>query len=243
MGVPGLAAYGCALLPTCAVTLPPAHDRPTARHVRLALRRPVVAPRPAPGVPRLIDLALGAIVRQLNESLRRTFGVREDMAVLSSLVEPDGSVGTQSQNRLVVSLVNVERETLAQREPRPPRNPLGPSVVSAEPVHLVLTVLFAASFDGAHYDEALKLLSATVGFFQSRPVLDPHNTPELDRRIDRLALDMVNLGFAELSNLWSIVGGKYQPSVLYRVRMVSVDLAQISGLSRPALAPDTGVGR
>ena len=190
----------------------------------------------------MIDLALGAIVRQLNDSLRRTFGLSEDMAVLGNLVEPDGSPGTQAQNRLVVSLVNIERETAAQRERRPARDPLAPGVVTREPVHLVLSVLFTANFDGSHYDEALKLVSATVGFFQGRPLLDHQNTPDLDRRIDRLALDIVNLGFSELSNLWSVLSGKYQPSVLYRVRLVSVDLDQISALRQTLLRPDVDVG-
>lgn len=190
----------------------------------------------------MIDLALGTIAQQLNESLQRTFGVREDMAVLAHIVEQDGRVGTQSESRLVMSLVNIERETAAQREPRAARNPLGPSAVTPEPVYLTLSVLFAAHFDSAHYDEALKLISATVGFFQSRPVLDHRNTPGLDRRIDRLALDIVNLSLSELSNLWSIVGGKYLPSVLYRVRMVAVDLAQISGQTWPVSRPAVGLG-
>jgi hypothetical protein len=185
----------------------------------------------------LIDVALGVVVGQLNQALRRSFAVREDLAVLANILEQDGRVGAQVENKIVVSLVNIERDTVAQREHRPGANPLARALSSPEPVHLVLSVMFAANFGGTNYTEALKLISGTIGFFQSRPVFDQRNTPELDRRIDRLALDIANLSVADLSNLWSILSGHYVPSVLYRMRMVSVDLGQISALSVPVSTP------
>lgn len=185
----------------------------------------------------MIDLALQAIVAQLNQALRSGFAIRDDIAVLGNVLEQDGSVGAQLDNRIVVSLVNIERDTLAQRAPRAAAHPLARSVVTEEPVHLVLSVMFAAHFSGSNYAEGLKMISAVVGFFQSRPVLDPHNTPGLDRRIDRLALDIANLSVAELSNLWSILSGKYLPSVLYRVRLVSVDRDQVKGTISPVALP------
>jgi hypothetical protein len=185
----------------------------------------------------VIDLALQAIVAQLNQALRTGFAIRDDVAVLGNVLEQDGSVGAQLDNRIVVSLVNIERETLAQRAPRHGAHPLARSVLTEEPVHLVLSVMFAANFSGSNYGEGLKMISAVVGFFQSRPVLDPHNTPGLDRRIDRLALDIANLSVAELSNLWSILSGKYLPSVLYRVRLVSVDRDQVKGTISPVALP------
>jgi hypothetical protein len=191
----------------------------------------------------MIDLALQAIVGQLNQALRTGFAIREDIAVLGNVLEQDGSVGALLDNRIVVSLVNIERETLAQRAPRLGAHPLARSVVTEEPVHLVLSVLFAANFGGSNYGEGLKMISATVGFFQSRPVLDPLNTPGLDRRIDRLALDIANLSVAELSNLWSILSGRYLPSVLYRVRLVSVDRDQVKGTLSPVARPSVGVAR
>lgn len=189
----------------------------------------------------MIDLALGVIVSQLNQGLRRAFAVREDLAVLSNLLEQDSTVGPQVENRLVVSLVNIERETLAQREPRAGSNPMGRVLMTPEPVHLTLSVMVAANYGGTNYAEGLKMISAAVGFFQSRPLFDHRNTPELDRRIERLALDIANLGVADLSNLWSILSGRYLPSVLYRVRMVSVDLSQVTATAGVIGQPSTGV--
>jgi hypothetical protein len=97
-------------------------------------------------------------------------------------------------------------------------------------VHLNLMLMFAANFGGSKYTEALKFISATIAFFQGRALFDHHNSPDLDPRIDRLALDIENLSVAELSNLWGILGGKYVPSILYRVRMITFDSGQITNL-------------
>ena len=173
----------------------------------------------------MIDIALLQIASSLNQSLRRSFGVADDLVSLASLHEPDGSLAPQSAGRLSMFLVGVERDTLpggAARVAAAARVGLAPP-----PVCLNLRVMLAASFNASQYAQALRLLSAAVGFFQSRPLFDHHNTPDLDPRISRLALDLENLGFAELANAWGMLGGKYLPSVLYRVRMVAIDAAQV----------------
>ncbi|MDZ7589269.1 MAG: DUF4255 domain-containing protein [Rubrivivax sp.] len=189
----------------------------------------------------MIDLALGAITSQLNQGLRRSFGVAEDVAVMANILETDGQVATLADNRIVVSLVNIERDTVSQRGSASGGGGIVRSPRTPAPVNLTLSVMFAACFASGNYAEALKFISGTAGFFQSRPVFDRQNTPELDARIDRLALDIANLSIADLSNLWSILSGRYVPSILYRVRMVSVDLDQVSGQSHPITRPRIAV--
>jgi hypothetical protein len=75
----------------------------------------------------------------------------------------------------------------------------------------------------------LKFLSHTIGFFQAKPVLDHHNAPELDPRLEKLTFGIETLSLSELSNLWSIMGGKYLPSVLYKVRLVTFDSGWAKG--------------
>jgi hypothetical protein len=45
------------------------------------------------------------------------------------------------------------------------------------------------------------------------------------------AIEPVNLSFHELSNLWGIFGGIYYPSVLCRIRTLTVDEQEITDLS------------
>ncbi len=189
----------------------------------------------------MIDAAIGQIANQLNLALRRSFRATEDLVVVSHLQEQDGSVATQAVNKLALFLVNIERETVPF-QPQARSAPAGGRLaVTAVPVHLNLMLMCAANFAGATYPEALKLISAAIGFFQSRPVLDHQNTPDLDPRIDRLVLEIENLNVADLSNLWGILSGKYLPSILYRVRLLTIDADQLAGQVEPVTQARTGV--
>lgn len=187
----------------------------------------------------MIDAAITQVASQLNQVLKRQFMVGEDLVVVCNLHEQDGTVATQVANKLAVFLVNIEREPV----------PAGAAaggfsqrlMHKAAPVHLNLMVMFAANFSGSNYPEALKFLSSTVAFFQSRPVFTHQNTPELDRRIDKLTLEIENLAISDLSNLWGMLSGKYLPSVLYRLRMVSIDADQLSAQIPRVAQPEVGV--
>lgn len=171
---------------------------------------------------------MGLIARQLNEGLRRSLQTAEDPVVLSSLVDCDGGAAPQATNKLAVFLVNIERE----RDSRSTGRVQGSGDrggVQQPPVNLNLLLMFAANFNGANYPEALKRVAGTVAFFQSRPVFDHHNSPDLDSRIDRLVLELETLSLTDLSSLWGILGGRYVPSVMYRVRMISIQADSISG--------------
>nr|WP_295076458.1 DUF4255 domain-containing protein [uncultured Roseateles sp.] len=173
----------------------------------------------------MIDAALGQMAGQLNQHLRLRYQVPDDLAVLSNLHEQSGALVPQVANKLVLFLAGVERDTMAHR--------VGPSVSinsqlrSADPVYLNLLVMCAANFSGNNYPEALKFLSSAISFFQGKPVIDHQNTPELDERLERLVLNIENLSSSEMHSLWGIHSGRYLPSVLYRVRMVSMDSQQI----------------
>jgi hypothetical protein len=189
----------------------------------------------------VIAAAIAGIAGQLNQSLRRTFKIGEDLAVVSNLTEADGNLVSQVPNKLVVFLVNIEKDTLPYKPSALSHAGLGRHGISNAPVHLNLMLMFAATFSGTNYPEALKFISHTIGFFQSRPVFDHQNTPELDSRIDRLMLDIENLSISDLSNLWGILNGKYMPSVLYRMRMIAIDSGQLTGQAPYVSQPRTGV--
>lgn len=189
----------------------------------------------------MIGAAIGHIASQLNQSLRRTFRVGEDLVLVSNLTEPDGSLVSQAANKLVLFLVNIEKDSVPYPQSALGRNGLGRMALSNDPVHLNLMLMFAATFSGSNYPEALKFISHTIAFFQSHPVLDHQNSPELDPRIDRLVLDIENLNTSDLSNLWSILRGTYMPSILYRMRMVTIDSHQLTGQLPYVTRPQTGV--
>ena len=55
-------------------------------------------------------------------------------------------------------------------------------------------------------------------------------------------LDMENLNIQDASNLWGMLSGKYLPSVLYKVRMVSFDGADIYSQSSLLSKPVSDIG-
>ncbi|HEY9103050.1 DUF4255 domain-containing protein [Chitinimonas sp.] len=171
----------------------------------------------------MIDAAIGLLASQLNQHLRRCFVLTEDIVAVSNLQEPDGTPVHLASNKLVLFLNGLERETAAHRgQGGGSLSRLG-SLVGSEPVFVNLLLMVAANFSGNSYPEALKFLSSAIAFFQSKSVFDHQNTPELDGRLERLLLNIENLSSSEMHSLWTIHGGRYMPSVLYRVRMVSLD--------------------
>lgn len=186
----------------------------------------------------MIAAAIMCVRDELNQAMRRRFPSTEDVVVVSNLFEPDGTPVVHATDKLCMFLVNVEREASPQRSMVRAGGLSGTTGLYQPPVFLNLMVMFAATFSGAKYPEALKFISATTAFFQGRPVFDAANTPGLDRGIERLSFEIENLSIADLGNLWGVLGGRYVPSLLMRARMVVIDSSQLTqqipAVTRPA---------
>jgi hypothetical protein len=191
----------------------------------------------------MIDTSITVIADRLNQYLRNAFDLPEDVVVVSNILEQDGTVAPHIDNKIVAFLVNIEKDSSVgnrsgQRYTGAIRNPSG-----YPPLRLNLYLMFAASFGGKNYPESLKFISNTISFFQRSPVFDHQTTPELDRRVDKLVLDMENISFRDLSSLWGVLSGKYLPSVLYKVRMLTFDSSDIKGAIPSLRETDSSVQR
>lgn len=177
----------------------------------------------------MIDAAVNVLATQLNDALKLNSNVAHNIARASNLFEQNGNVVADIDNSLVLFLVNVAKDTFPYTN-APERNATSGRHVDSRPaVHMTLSVMVAANFSGRHYTDALKYLSQAISFFRQNPVFDRKSVPDLDSRIERLLLDIENLGITDLSNLWGILGGKYVPSILYKVRMVTFDAHEVIG--------------
>ncbi|SFA98956.1 Protein of unknown function [Collimonas sp. OK607] len=188
----------------------------------------------------MINAAVSHLAVQLNQSLKQTYALTEDIVLMSGLVDADGHAAPNTNNKLVVFLTNLEKDTVPYRQQTSSAAGASRTVVSNAPLYLNLYVMIAANFSGANYSEALKLISGAIAYFQRFPVFDHQVTPELDPRIEKLVLDIENLKIHELSNIWTLLGSKYLPSVLYKVRMVALDaddiVARVPNVRLPASA-------
>lgn len=176
----------------------------------------------------MIYAAISHVTGQLNQFLKRTFDAREDVVVVSNVVEQDGTMAANATNRIVASLVNIEKDASPGSRAAVAAGSGLTAAGTYPPIHTNLYLLFAGNYNGKNYAEALKLLSHTISYFQRNPLFTRQNSPELDQRIARLSLDIENLNIKDLSSLWSVLSGKYLPSVLYKIRMITFDAQDIT---------------
>lgn len=192
----------------------------------------------------MISAALSHLVAQLNQYLKSNFQLVEDVVVVSNLLELDGSVASQANNKLVLTLVNIEKDTVPFRPAGTLRSTDERMLQHSAPLFLNLYVMLSANFGAGNYAEALKYIGLAIAYFQQRPVFDRHNSPGMDRRIEKLLLDIQNLPIPDLNNVWSLLGGRYLPSMFYKVRMITVDANAVTGqtpvIGDPQLAARRG---
>ncbi len=187
----------------------------------------------------MINAAIDHICFQLNQYLTKVYGLNEDVVVISNILEQDGSVSAHINNKIVVSLVNIEKDSIPFRQ-----QTVGPagatrSLVTARPLYFNLYLMVASYFNGSNYREGLKFISTTLSYFQGQPVFNQQNSPGLDSGIEKLILEIENLDLNNLSNLWGVLSGKYLPSVLYKVRMISFDAEAVIDQPTRVSQPDS----
>jgi hypothetical protein len=123
-------------------------------------------------------------------------------------------------NKVILSLVNVEEDRVAKQQENFVRTDVSTRYKNPQ-LYLNLYILFSANRSG--YPDALQHLSYILQFFQFQHVFTPITHPDLDPRIQKLIVDLCTLNFEQVNHLWSTLGGKYIPSVLYKVRQLTID--------------------
>jgi len=134
----------------------------------------------------------------------------------------DGEVAAAGlTNKVILSLVNVEEDRVAKQQENFERMDVSTRYKSPQ-LYLNLYILFSANRSG--YTDSLQHLSYILQFFQFQNVFTPITHPKLnDYRIEKLCVDLCTLNFEQVNHLWSTLGGKYIPSVLYKVRQITID--------------------
>ena len=174
----------------------------------------------------MIHRTLSLLVGHLNDYLRLSFRLKEDIAFLSPVKDTDNSLPT---NRVSISIMGIERETAGGISFNRRAIETGSVSKTAPPWHVNINVLMAVAFQDKQYDESIQILSAILSFIQKNTTIPFKDT-------ERFALEMINLSAHDLSNLWGILGVNYLPSILCKVRVLVIDEQEIMDLS-------TAIGR
>jgi len=154
----------------------------------------------------MIHEIIPLIAGELKEYLESKFDVIDDIVKIGNLMNPDGTMAILEDNKVIITLVNVERDGSNLMG--------GDSFIKGDlPVHINIYLMFSAYH--LDYAEALKLLSGVIGFFQANPTFFHEG--------NNMKIELQNFDFKELSNIWSILGAKYLPSVVYKIRTIDMD--------------------
>jgi len=167
----------------------------------------------------MIAETLIAFSELMDDCLKRVFGLNEGIVVLQPVM--GGNDSHLPDNKVHVFLGNAVRETAGgitgNRQPFS-----GNEQLSTSPGWMLnLHVMVAACFNAKQYDMALRSIAAVAGFLQANSYF---LLPKTGRKIQ---VEPVSLASNELSNLWSIYGNQYYPSLCCLMRNILIDSDEI----------------
>ncbi|MBI1919789.1 MAG: DUF4255 domain-containing protein [Geobacter sp.] len=178
----------------------------------------------------MLDIALQFLVDEINAYTLTRSGSNSIQVKMGQVVNGKGEyaidVGT-----IGLSIVNIEEER-ALRSQVAEHRMVGDRHIVLEPeLKLNLYLLFAANY--TYYDVALKSISYVLSFFQSHPSFTSEEFPLLDRQIAKLNVELQSPTYEQLNQIWGFIGAKQIPSVLYKVRLITVQDVSVKTVKPP----------
>lgn len=174
----------------------------------------------------MIDFTLGHLRDILNEHLKTKFELPDNKVVLSNLVENDGSI---AEDKVVIFLLQVEEESSLKNIGSGRNINSGTFSKTTSPIFLNLHVFFCMNFKNQKYYEGLTYLSEIVNYFQAHKVIKPKSSSDFSNRFEKISVELSKTSYDQMSNIWSAVGAKLLPSLLYKVRLVDIHDTNMRG--------------
>jgi hypothetical protein len=175
----------------------------------------------------MINKALQFTSDTLNQFLKNRFTLDETKVILNKLIDSNGQIPAINQNKVVISLINIERETTKAYNIRNHQVSDG-SFININPAERFnIDILISANFDD--YSETLKFLNAVILFFQINTSLSVNTSSAIPKGLDKLEFDIEKLTYQQMNNLWTAMGAKYQPSVIYKMRLLTIQGFEAEG--------------
>lgn len=166
---------------------------------------------------------------------------------LKSIVSPNGNINLDNNKHITITLAGIEEERREGKRPYIMPSDDNKFLKLNPPVEINLFLLFIAH--SSDYETALRDLSDVIAFFQANNVFDEQRFPSLNasvtepdakpwQLIERLSFRLSNLSFEQQNNLWAMFGGKYIPSAIYKMNLLTV----FDTKSRQTATPITQLG-
>lgn len=185
----------------------------------------------------MISQALQFTSDVLDQFLRNRYTLDESKVVLNNLIEGNGSLPQINQNKIVMSLINIEKETAKPFYSRSHKVANGNYADIHPGERYNIDLLVSANFDD--YNETLKFLDGALLFFQSHAALTAASYSTMPASLGRLEFEIEKITYHQMQSLWTAMGAKYQPSVIYKMRLVSVQANEVEGYTPAVTSTST----
>lgn len=168
----------------------------------------------------MILSALNFITEEINLYYQNPITPHTDGFVqLGNIARLDNDPSEGLKTKVILSLVNLDEEKTLKNGPFQVKQ--GASMVKRNPtVYLNLFTLFSCANEDYRY--ALTQIGCVIEFFQQQYVFTAENSTQFPEDIEKLIFDLHSVNIEQLNHLWGILGGKYVPSVLYKLRLVPI---------------------
>jgi hypothetical protein len=166
---------------------------------------------------------IGEVIKFLRDRLNKALprdaeGAAEDLFVYAG-ADRDDLVSFKA-GAVSMLLIRIEEDHALRPPDLYARATADGTRVKVEPeIRLNLYVLFVARFPD-DYIRSLRNLSSVIRYFQSHRVFNAENSPELAEPLAQLNVELITPSFAEQNEIWGALRTAYQPSALYKVRLV-----------------------
>lgn len=171
---------------------------------------------------------LSKIVAAINAEIAGTPIV--ELANIATL--NDGDEFLSSKSSIILSIVNIEEDKILKNQTLY-KNYIPESDTIAKyrnpAQNLILSLLFTSyNIKQSDYATGIEKLEVVIRYLQNNRVFywqPPNNNLLIDEPKgdhEKLIFEIVSLKIDQLNQMWSYLGSKYMPSVLYQVRMIPI---------------------
>jgi hypothetical protein len=171
----------------------------------------------------MIYPSLNTIADKLNSSMYEKWGATingtNEIVQLNNIANVNEEK-TDLHNKIIITLLKVEEETSLKNAGVYTKKSSNQIEKHQPAVFLNLYLLVAVT--KKNYREALQLLSDTITFFQYNKVFTgeiPDSAAD-DKTSFRITVELHDTNFQDVFDMWSNLGSKQFPSVIYKVRLL-----------------------
>lgn len=184
----------------------------------------------------MIKEALEYLAKEFNRELNNN--ANDSMFVLDNVARLDlaDAVTSGNEGKVLLTLVNIEEEKTLKNDPfyirrNDPQN--GEQIEKRNPtLHVNLYVLISCADT---YPNALSWIDKVIEYLQGKYVFTADTANPLDAyppKVEKIIMDLFSLNFEQINHLWGILGGKYVPSVLYKMRLLPIQYNRTQPVGR-----------